>query len=111
MKQRNLKLKNPERLNSSNHCLSGMIVWVKFDKEYQNHYSYVIGSTIGETFNFDINKSINDDNSISMKLKGNKFHLNIVKDIEFVKNRNTFLDYLVKRVEEELDNINTGLSF
>lgn len=108
---KSLKLKNPERLNSSNHCLSGIIVWVKFDKEYKNHYSYVIGSTIGETLNFNINKLLNDDDSISMKLIGNKFHLHIVKDIEFVKNRNTFLDYLVKRVEEEIDNNVTGLSF
>ena len=108
---KSLKLKNPERLNSSNHCLSGIVIWFTFDKENENHYSYIIGSTMGDTFNFVINKELNDDDSISMKLIGNKFHLHIVKDIEFVKNRNTFLDYLVKRVEEELDNNVTGLSF
>jgi hypothetical protein len=94
-----LKIKNPERLDSTNHCLSNNIIRIQFETETVKEYRFLADVNYKETYPITISKNITDNN-VFIVFDGNRPYR---KSIDFVKNRNTILDWMVVSVEQ-IDN-------
>lgn len=100
-----LKLKNPKRLDSSNHCLSEAIVNIVYIRENESKYFYeaiVINYNNQQTFDVAIQKAIIENEIVTeITAKNAMYDVLLKKPIEFCRDRNLFLDWLVKNIERE----------
>ena len=104
MKQRNLKLKNPERLNSSYQMLSGDIIRITYltSNWEPDEYVYTIKSNTGVTYRFTIQKELLND-MVECRLHiTDTTYFSMRKPVEFLKDKNEFRDYLIKQFETEI---------
>lgn len=104
MVTKNLNIHNPERLNSKNHCLSDLIIELYFEKETNSEYVYQSNICGIQNFCIKIDKKITDNEvyiRIFPEINKNYISSLYMKPIEFCKDRNLFLDWLIKSIEAE----------
>ena len=101
MATKRLNIHNPKRLNSTNHCLSGVVVIVNYIMDDNNEYIYEINANYNESYKLSISKIV-FDKQITIQIKNNKSPNDVyvtTKPINFCNKRDSFLDWLVKQVE------------
>ena len=104
MNQRKLKLKNPQKLNTSYHMLSGEIISIRYLADWPDEYLYSIKSNNGKAHKFRISKTLIDD-LIDIKIDiYDLTSFQIRRHIDFVKEKREFTDYLIKQYETEVLN-------
>jgi chaperonin GroEL (HSP60 family) len=101
----NLKLQNPKALDSLNMCMSGAHVRIYFVKEEEGEYIYYVSAnSYSPGYKIVIEKNITPDKMVMIKSigLGNSSKENkIYVQLNLVKNKGEFLDWLVKRMETE----------
>ncbi len=92
---RKIKINKPELMSSINMCMSGIDIRIEYLNETENEYLYNWGA--GSKFSID--RSIYNDNKISLGVshKGKSYFFQT--DLRILKNRNEFLDWTVKKLE------------
>jgi len=101
MSIKKLNIHNPKRLNSTNHCLSGTVVIVNYLDDDKEGYIYEINANYNELFKLSISKTI-VNKEITIAITDNKPPHDMyvtTKPINFCNKRDTFLDWLVKKIE------------
>jgi hypothetical protein len=100
-KFRKIKINTPEYLSSVNMCMSGVHVRIEYIKETESEYQYRFDTT-GPSFmnnQFSIDKNIYNHGAINLgvSFRGKTYFFQT--NLEMLKNRNEFLDWTVKKLE------------
>jgi hypothetical protein len=101
--KKRITIENPGAINSLNMCMSGHYVEVIYLIESLQKYIYRITYDKGTSYLFfSINRYIRPDKNVLLRVEdaNGGFLSNYLFPIEQMKNRNKFLDWLVKRAEE-----------
>lgn len=102
-----ITIENPGAINSLNMCMSGHHVEVIYLAESFYYYEYKITYDKGASYLFKINRCKRDDKNIALEVSDYTGALtkDFLVSYRKLKNRNEFLDWLVKRAEEKFNTI------
>ena len=102
-----ITIENPGAINSLNMCMSGHHVEVIYLTESFDEYVYKITYDKGTNYLFKINRYKRDDKNINLVVSDYTGALtkDFLVSYRKLRNRNEFLDWLVKRAEEKFNTI------
>lgn len=102
-----IEIENPNALNSLNMCMSGRHIEVIYLTHNLDEYVYKITYDKGISYLFKINRYKRDDKNVGLEVSDYTGALtkSFLVSHRKLKNKNEFLDWLVKRAEEKFNTI------